>query len=571
MKRGIIRITIVGLILSAIQSFIYPAFAQVDSGAKIVSAVECINRGDHAKAEEILKAIIQEDDRCDAAWYYLGVNYVSKSDIEMVETCFQTAAKLDPDNFWYRYRLARLYSITSRQELSIGMYEELLKDFPDKSDIYFDLVELYASQGENEKALETISEIETVFGVTESLAVYRFNLLLRMNKEEEAYDSLKEYNSRYSSPYVLTALAEQHMTSYQDSLALSLYDEALDLAPDYAPAMLGKAEVKRMTMKYDEYFDLLNDYVSLPTEPVEAKSSYLSELIRRSDPKFLNRFSARLDGVLEKNLEVHPADSNALTLTGLYYYSTGRLDKAEEKFRQNADAHSSSLSANAGYVEFLMYAQRWEKLSEQGRESFKRFPKELAFLEMAIIGEHNLEHYDEVLDLCDRILESEHADSSNVVSAWSTKGDVYNILRDVKKASKSYEKALKLEPDKVYILNNYAYCLCENGTKLKKAYEMSRRTVEAEPDNATYLDTFGWILYCMGRPKEAKPHFKRAMLYGGKESPVILDHYAEVLFALGEYPMAKVYWEKALLINNGEIPDLEERVARRKLQMNKEK
>ena len=100
---------------------------------------------------------------------------------------------------------------------------------------------------------------------------------------------------------------------------------------------------------------------------------------------------------------------------------------------------------------------------------------------------------------------------------------------------------------------------------------MSYKTVVAEPDNATYLDTYGWILYLMGKPQEAKPHFKRAMLYGGKDSPVILDHYAEVLFALGEYPLARVYWDNALKINNGEVEDLQERVARRKQQMEKGK
>ena len=100
---------------------------------------------------------------------------------------------------------------------------------------------------------------------------------------------------------------------------------------------------------------------------------------------------------------------------------------------------------------------------------------------------------------------------------------------------------------------------------------MSKTVIEKEPDNATYLDTFGWILYLMGKPEEAKPHFKRAMLYGGKDSPVILDHYAEVLFALGEYPLARVYWDKALKINNGQIKDLEERVSRRKKQMEKGK
>ena len=560
---------IAGLILLMFQFQMTPAAAQADPGARVISAVEYQDKKDYDKAEKILNDIIADDSRCDAAWYYLGMNHIAKSDVEKAEECFQAAAAIDPSNFWYRYRLASLYALTSRQELTIDMYEKLLEDFPKKSELYFDLVELYSSQGDYDKALATISEIETVFGMTESIAMYRFNLLLSQDRRQEAYKSLEEYNSKYSSPYVLSALAEQYLSEYQDSLALNCYNEALELAPDYGPAVIGKAEVMRMTMKYDEYFKYLTDYFSMESEPASAKSGYLTALLRRLDPKFMRRFTPQLDSVMNRTLQVHPTDSTALNLAGLYYYSTDRPLMAKENFGRNAEIHPSSLSANASYVEFLMYSRDWEGLSREGQKAFEKFPREVAFLEMAMMGEHNLEHYDKVVELCDRVLALDYADTSSVVRAWSTKGDVYYLLGDAKKAYKSYEKALRVDPDDIMVLNNYAYYLCENGKSLKKACQMSRKTIEAEPDNATYLDTYGWILYLMGKPQEAKPHFKRAMLYGGKDSPVILDHYAEVLFALGEYPMARVYWDKALKINNGEVEDLEERVARRKKQMEK--
>ena len=562
---------VAGVVLLMFQSFLTLVAAQADPGARVISAVEHQSRKDYDKAERILKDIISADSRCDAAWYYLGMNYIARADEEMAEECFQAAAAIDPANFWYRYRLASLYALTSRQELAIDMYEKLLEDFPKKSELYFDLVELYSSQGEHEKALATISEIETVFGMTESIAMYRFNLLLRLDRKDEAYKSLEDYNSKYSSPYVLSALAEQYLSEYQDSVALNYYNEAIELVPEYGPAVIGKAEVMRMTMKYDEYFKCLNDYVSLSSEPVEAKSGYLTALLRRLDPKFIRRFTPRLDEVMERTLQVHPADSSALTLVGLYYYSTDRPAKAKEKFCRNAELHPASLSASASYVEFLMYSQDWETLSLEGQKKFEQFPQEVAFLEMATLGEHNLKRYDKVIELCDKVLTLEHADTSSVVRAWSTKGDVYYLLGEAKKAYKAYEKALKIDPDEIMVLNNYAYYLCENGKNLKKACQMSRKTIEAEPDNATYLDTYGWILYLLGKPEEAKPHFKRAMLYGGKDSPVILDHYAEVLFALGEYPLARVYWDKALKINNGEVEDLQERVDSRKQQMEKGK
>lgn len=535
----------------------------------VLSAVEKYNARDIDAAIAILKKVVAEDPANDAAWYYLGQCAVLKNDMEMAEQCYRMASETDPSNFWYRYRLAKLYSLTSRPELTISMYEKLLEDFPKKSDLYLDMVELYSAQRDFDKALETLDNIETVFGMTESVAVYRFNFLRMQGKQEEAYKSLEEYNKEYSSPYVLVTLADYEMSMYNDSTALAYYNEALDLAPDYSPALLGKAETLRLTRRYDDYFTILDKFVTGSDSPAASKSDYLMAVVQRTDPKFISSFMPRLDSVVNKALEVHPKDSMMLQTAAVYYYSTDRKDLAKKYFRDNLQAWPESFSASANYVEFLMYAEDWEELSKAGREAFGRFPAETAFLEMASVGDYNLEEYDKVLDICLKVLETAPADSSKTLRAWSTMGDIYHQLGDDKKAYKAYDKALKINPDYVYVLNNYAYYLSVEGKKLKKAYVMSKKTVEAEPDNATYLDTFGWILYLQGKPLEAKPFFKHAMLYGGKDSVVIMDHYAEVLYALKEYDLALVYWNLALQKNEGQIPDLEERVKLRKQSMKK--
>ena len=546
-----------------------PVRPQSSSENMVLSAVERYNDRDLEASEALLAAVLANDGTNDAAWYYLSMIAVEKKEMAEAEEFLRKACELDPDNYWYRYRLARLYAVTQRQELTISMYEELLEDFPKKSDLYFDMVELYAAQGEYEKALDTLKEIETVFGMTEGIAMYRFNLLRTLERHEEAYESLEEYNRQYSSPYVLSTLADYQMSMYNDSTALAYYDEALDIAPDYSPALLGKAETLRMTRKYDRYFDVLEKYVRTSDSPSSAKCDYLMAIVQRTDPKFVRSFMPQLDSVMAVALEVHPADSSILQTAGIYYYSTDRKDKARDHFRLNAETYPESLSASANLVEFLMFAEEWEALSEEGRKAYDRFPEETGFLEMASVGDYNLKEYDKVLDICEKVLEVAPDDSSRTLRAWSTMGDIYHQLGEDKKAYKAYDKALKINPDYVYVLNNYAYYLSVQGKKLKKAYNMSRRTIEAEPDNATYLDTFGWILYLQGKALEAKPFFKHAMLYGGKESPVVLDHYAEVLYALKEYDMAFVYWNLAKQKNKGDIPDLDARIEERKKAINR--
>ena len=534
----------------------------------ILTAVEKLDNSDVEGAKAILSDVIAADPSHDAAWYYMGQVALHEADIALAEECFRKASELDPGNFWYRYRLAKLYSYTSR-EVAVGMYEKLMDDFPKRSDLYFEMVELYIAQQEYEKALETIDEIEKVFGPTEGLAVYAYRILYTLERQEEALERLREYNSRYSSPYVLTILADIELAEYDDSTAVRYYDEALEMDSSYSPALLGKAEACRMSRRYDEYFPALYRFVDNPAAESEEKTDYLSALVEKSDPNFVRRFRPQIDTTMMKLAQAHPGDSLVYNLRGLYYFYTGRDEEAVGQFRECVDAYPESFDAAATLVEFLMYDQRWEELSEGARAAFDRFPAETAFLEMASMGDYNLGRYDKVLEICDKVLEVAPADSSATLRAWSTKGDIYHLQGDSKKAYKAYEKALKINPDYIYVLNNYAYYLSVEGKSLKKAYEMSRKTVEAEPDNATYLDTFGWILYLRGDLTEAKSFFKNAMLHGGKDSAVILDHYADVLFALKEYDLAFVYWNMALQKDDGELPDLKEKVESRRAEAGK--
>ena len=538
-------------------------------GNMIIRALDAYQKGDLQVAETILNKIIDIDPENDAAWYYKGLCKTGTDNVDEMEECLVTASRLDPENFWYRYRLATLYSLTSRLELAIDIYEKLLNDFPKKSELYLELAEMYSAAGELEKSLATIDQIETVFGVSESTTIYRYNLLRSMNRLKEAYDSLEEYNKKYSSPYVLSVLAEHHLSQYDDSTALAYYNEALDLASGYTPALLGKAETLRLTMKYDEYFEALKDLVSNQSDTPDSKVRYLKAVFTEVDRKFLNHFQQKMDDVMDLAVNTHPSDTGVLRLATLYCFTTERYDLAKKAAEHNCRQNPDDSYVRHDYLGVLMLFSDWEKLEKESLDAMQRFPDVQEFMSLAAMALRNQKKHVQEIELYDRILNSGQKDDADLVDVWASRGDAYCLLGDYKKAYKSYDMALKIDPDNIYALNNYAYYLSVQGKNLKKAYAMSRKTVEAKPDDATYLDTFGWILYLMGKPEEARSHFKHAMLYGGKESAVILDHYAEVLFALGEYDKAMVYWNSAIRKNNGEIPDLEERVSERKKQMRK--
>ncbi|MCD8208085.1 MAG: tetratricopeptide repeat protein [Bacteroidales bacterium] len=537
----------------------------------LVDAVGAFEDGNLSTAKAILRTLTSQDPNNDAAHYYMGLTALAQNDEEVAEMSLLRAVELDSTNFWYRHRLAYLYGITNRQEQMVEIYNGLLRDWPKRSELYYDLIGVYVTLGRLDDALDTIAQIETLSGVSEASVMARFQILCRLDRTDEAYEVLEDYNRTYSSPQVLTILGDYNMSMYKDSLALANYDEALDIMPGYEPALIGKAETLRATRRYPEYFSTLNQIAINADIDAEDKCDYIRALLQRLDSNFLKNFQDELDGVIGNCLEAHPADSSVVDLAGVYYYSTLRDEEARKYFKQNVDNYPDALRPAYNYAEAIMYMGDLEELASFAKEAFERFPTQYNFLEMEIYANYNLNDYKKVADTCERIIRTTD-DPSAALRAYSTLGDVHHLLGDSKNAYEAYENALKINPLYLPVLNNYAYYLSLEGKKLKKAAEMSAKTIDAEPDNATYLDTYAWILHLLGRSDEAKPYFKHAMLYGGKDSAVVMDHYADVLFALGEYDLAFLYWNQALAKDSeGEIEGLSEKIQKRRAEVNGKK
>lgn len=511
---------------------------------RLVDAVQMYNDGKYETAIYVLDNICKQDPDNDAAYYYLGLCHAMLANLDQAEKSLRKAVRLDSTNYWYQDRLATLYRATGSTDLSVAMYEKMMQDFPKKDEPYYQLANMYISDKEYGKALDVISEIESMFGKSDGTVLTKFDIMRQQGKDEDAYKMLEEYCGEYSSPQALVMLGDWQMGMYNDSLALTYYNEALQLDRAYAPALLGKAETFRITRKYPDYFSTLDLLMGDSEVAPAPKSNYLEAVVRQSDPRFINSFKENFDSTMNLAVSVHPNDSSILRIASLYYYATDRKDEACALSKRDKEAHPDNINSNVAYIQMLYYSAKWKEVEKECYEAFDKF-KEPGFLEYASMAQYQTGDYRAVIANCEKLVKIAPKDSAICLSAYQSMGDMYHKLGEKEKSYKAYENALKINPDCCPALNNYAYFLSLEKKKLKKAYTMSKRTVELEPDNATYLDTFGWILHLQGKNLEAKPFFKHAMLYGGKDSATVLEHYAIVLEKLGETDLAKVYFQQA--------------------------
>ena len=508
--------------------------------ANLVDAVKLYGNGQYKQARQLLGTLSAAAPDDDAVWYYLGLTEIALQQPDKAEEALKKAVALDSGNFWYRRTLARAYLLQGKTEEGAAVSEQLVRDFPGKGNTVYELLEIYLHQGEYNKALTALQEIEKQQGPSEELVRTQYDVLSAMGRQEEGVEYLERFNREYSSPAVLSITGDYYLSEFADSLAQARYEEALSLDSVYAPALLGLAEVHRHQRRYPDYFRTLEPFFTSQEIPAKTKGMYIGNLTRGIDPKILQLHREGFDRLVDLAGDVHPSDTSVLSAGGTYYYATARPEEAGLWLRASAEAAPESIGQTATYVQYLALREKWEDLRDYSIGAFNRF-HEMAFLDYANMANFQLEDYDAIIGNCQWIITNYPKEKDLCLSAWSMMGDAKHEKGDEKGAFKAYDKALKLNPDYVPVLNNYAYYLSLEGRKLKKAYAMSKKTIEAEPDNATYLDTFGWILHLMGKDLEAKSIFKHAMLYGGKDSAVILEHYVAVLEALGDSDTATVY------------------------------
>ena len=121
-----------------------------------------------------------------------------------------------------------------------------------------------------------------------------------------------------------------------------------------------------------------------------------------------------------------------------------------------------------------------------------------------------------------------------------------------------------MKADNVQVLNNHAYYLSMQNTRLDRAAEMSLKTLKEEPTNATFLDTYAWILFLQKRYDEAKAYIDLTLANDKDPSNVLWEHAGDIYLMTGDKQKAVEYWQKAIE-SGGDKAQLERKIKTRKL------
>ncbi len=493
--------------------------------------------------------VLEMDPENDAAMYELANMSFAQNKQTEAERLIRNAVTVNPENEWYWSFLAEIYKKTNNISEMVLVLDELIRLAPDKEEYYYDRANAFMILKKTDQAVAAYDEIEAKFGSSEDLSSAKQRILMQQGKSEKVEQELeKQIKDRPEDVRNYLYLSEVYTKSGDRDKAIEVLNKAKALEPANALIRLALADNYKAQKKFDDSFIELKVAFADPNLNVDEKVRIVLSFFPMFSDFKARAYANELASIMTKT---HSDEAKAFAVYGDVLFQ-------EKKYIEARDSYKKALKLNDQIY------QIWEQLLRieisqgdfqqaivDGEEGLTVFPNQAELYLYTGIAYSQTRKHDKAVSYLKNAADLETEDEEIRTQIFSTLGDSYNALKKFKESDQSYDKALEINPDNSYVLNNYAYYLSLRGENLDKAEKMSKRSVQLNPNNASSEDTYAWILFKLKRYPEAKAWIERALRNDTTNNSTQVEHYGDILYLLGEKDLALQQWLKAKELGTG--------------------
>lgn len=506
--------------------------------------------GNYSQAEALLIQALHVNPNSSAATYELATIYAFRNNRKQSLVYSKKAVQMDPSNIWYQMLYIDCLRENKLTDEAISAYQKLLKDYPDRLDFYYELANLYLYKGKNSEAVKVYDKIEAITGVSEDANLQKFKIYKAQNNFEKALAEIQKLIRVFpKEAKYYGILGELYIDKGENDKALAAYNDLQKIDPENPYVHLSLADYYRKLKQNEKAFEEIKLAFRSPELDIDTKVKIL--LSYYSITESFTELRGDANELCKILVEVHPDEAKAFSIYGDFLYRDRKIEEARTQYRK---AIALDKEKYALWNQLLLIESElndFPAMQKESKETIELFPNQALPYFFNGVSNIQLKNYQAAVDVL--IAGTEYVyDSDPLLSQfYANIGDAHNQLKNYSASDSAYNKALEIDPDNTYVLNNYAYYLSLRNTDLPKAEAMSKKSNEIEPNNSSYQDTYGWILYQMKKYDDAKVWIGKAIENGGKSNSTLLEHYGDILFKLGETEEAVKYWIDAKKAGSG--------------------
>lgn len=475
--------------------------------------------------------------------------HLSTGKKEEALSTMQQALALEPENWWYNTHLIKLYAQQKQFAEAIKLGEQLLKKNPYKEAVYNILIPLYKETNRYADAINLYDRLEKITGTNEIISFDKMRLYMALNSPKKATQEVDKLIQKFPGENRFQILkGDMLIQQGQKKMAFELYQSILQSDPQNPYVFISLSDYYKVTGNAEKSME----YIILALKSGQLDISTKMEILGQHIESII-----RANGKIEETealfkllIDYHPLEESVHSYYASFLQYMKRDEEAAAVYESMLNLNSKNAQTWFSLMQIYFSKQTYPKVIEVADRAIAATDDNLTFYFYKGITYELMELYAEALSTHKKTLtlfkEGEKPELKSDIYAHL--GDVYLKFEKKDTAYIAYDEAIKLNPNNIIALNNYAYYLSIEKTDLQKAERMSAKTIEKEPKNSTYLDTYAWIFYQQGNYSLAKFYIERAIdnLKEKQESGVILEHYGDILWMTRENDAkALETWKKA--------------------------
>ncbi len=512
----------------------YPYIVKFHEGVRLKQ------RGQFDEAIAAFEACQAMNPNDDAVLYALSELYLQTQQLSKSMEAIQKAAKIDPNNQWYMEELAYMQFQKGDYAEAAKQFQKLTEKEPRNVDWLFSYAESLMRSKDSQGAIKVLDKLEEQVGVNPQLSIEKFRLYRQVKQEDKAVNEItKALKTFPQDAQLLANLVDYYFEKNQSEKAYNYLIKLADADPANGNAQMALAQY------YDQKGDRKSSYDAL-------KRAFASDDID-IDKKMkilLSMFDSqsKVDPEMFELVDVlaikYPENAKVYAIQGDFYLKNEQQKEALTAF-QKALEYDNSRYAIWDQVLIMEYQnQDFERLYLDSKKCLELFPTLVNVYLLNGIAATQTKRYNEAIEALSTGQELIVSDLPMKAEFLAQKGDAYFGLKKYKEGKESYDESLRIMPDQVLALNNYAYHLALAKIDLDKAEEMIRKVLAKSPKDSRYLDTYGWVLFQKGKYAEARISFEEA-LEAKANDKLVNEHLGDVAIKLGKTAEALEYWKKA--------------------------
>jgi len=503
----------------------------------------------------------------DAGMTYLliGEAFLRSGRLKEAEEAFGTAYRVNRDKAGEAFQMARIH-------VQAGRLEEARRQLQ----AYFEA----DGEGQGTSPYELLVEI----CAKEKKPDAAIGELEKLRKAEEAEGKV--------DPYLLVALADQHIKAEKPERAEPLLREAIQAAGDKRPyrvavvaAQLNLFKLHLKAKDADKLLDVLawvageagslgalgEDLQTLSKDTALLKAIVKSAQARKAELDYGWRLAGALVAMdakeyaaagelFEAAIDADPTKTAEVTRTwGVSLLRAEQHAEAAKVFQRGVDEKLAPREDPASMHYWLAFALELSGKTDEALKVAKAgaalAPADPQMQFRVAWVQYHAKQYDAAETAYRALIKKFEEDDklrehpavrAQLRQARLVLSNIAVMKHDLPTAEEWLEQVLDENPNDTSAQNDLGYLWADQNKRLGRAAKMIANAVKDEPDNTAYLDSLGWVFYRLGDYEAAAIELEKAVKADETPDATILDHLGDVYLKKNEPAKAREAFERAL-------------------------